>query len=178
MWRSHTTTDVYGHCDIWHTPDPDCPPTTNASSPVLVQRTPCVSLLEKRASYRRLFLCDRPYSPFSGYYDQEDVYVGCEYDIFGGEAPCPSYSSTASLSSSFSSQVDIFCDDPFSTPQETPQHLKRTQQETMVGFQSPKKDKAPTNHDDPVDYPSQWLFSSDGSHPSLTSIDDSKLEYS
>ncbi|SAM03253.1 hypothetical protein [Absidia glauca] len=177
MWRSHTTTDAYGHCDIWHTTDTDNPPTTNTSPPVIVQRTPCVSLLEKRTSYRRLSLCDRPYSPFSGYYDQDDIYVGREYDIFGGEAPCPSDSSTASLSSSFSSQVDIFCDDPFSTPQEVPQHFKRTQGTATVGSRRPKKDQPSTNHDDLVDYPPLWLFS-DGPHPSVAPLDDSKLEYS
>lgn len=172
MWRSHTTNDTYGHCDIWHTSDHQ---STHPSS-ILVQTTPNVLLLEKgrRTSYHRLILCDRPYSPFSGYYDQQDVYVGCEYDIFGGEADSPSLSSSLS-STTLEDPMDTLCDDPFSLPQED-LPAKRIQQDEDANQHGHKRHRTDylTHHDDLVDYPSSLLFSP---HPQSVPVD-SILEYS
>ncbi|CAO3600602.1 unnamed protein product [Absidia cylindrospora] len=151
MWQSHITANVYGHYDVWHRTYPDTDTDTDQhhhhhhpeaplpiqaipplSKKASIRDTPCVSLLHKgRASYNPLFLCDRPYSPFSGFYDQDDIYNGQEYDVFGGE---PSHGlDQVAFSSSLTSttttidddddddiehhpSIDIFSDDPFSIP--------------------------------------------------------------
>ncbi|KAI8344535.1 hypothetical protein BC941DRAFT_408887 [Chlamydoabsidia padenii] len=161
MWRSHTitTTDVYGHYDIWHTLDHHRHHHHHLLNDSTIRTTPCVSLLQKGQRMNDHRLCDRPYSPFAGFYDQQDVYVGCEYDIFGGE------------SSTHSSTMNVFCDDPFSapfTPTKPPSPRKRIQQDDDNTLACKRYKMEPPSRN--VD-PSSRLFSSAINQPYPTQVD-------
>ncbi|KAI9299791.1 hypothetical protein BJ944DRAFT_273901 [Cunninghamella echinulata] len=97
MWKSHYSLDTnMGHYDMWqpiysdsslsNPVDPSTVATTDSHGPT--STTPCVSLLRKKGHLIHPsphYLHNRPFSPFSGYYEENDVYLGCEYDVFGSE---------------------------------------------------------------------------------------------
>ncbi|ORX53629.1 hypothetical protein DM01DRAFT_1336160 [Hesseltinella vesiculosa] len=89
MWRfTHHSSDIAGlhqhhHFDLLWQSDAFRPPLHKFKD---IQDTPNVDLLEAdhdmHTDIPSTSLRDRPFSPFSGYYTQEDVYPSSEYDFF------------------------------------------------------------------------------------------------
>ncbi|CAO3650217.1 unnamed protein product [Cunninghamella blakesleeana] len=147
MWKSHYSMDTtsIGHYDLWHHTYSDqvdnnnnTSNSLNASSNVIdndhhqhqqqqqIRQTPSVSLLRKKGLFIHSnpdYLHNRPFSPFSGYYEENDIYLGCEYDIFGSEPmiiPPTSSSFIGSTTTTNEQQHDYlsssYNNDPFSIP--------------------------------------------------------------